>query len=257
MPEEFEAKLRVSSPDPEAVFREIEAQESFGEFRLFYENSRVICDHYLDTKGQDLRKKKSALRIRTGGPCPLICYKADEMIDEKGCICRTEIEGTWSKELLERIDSESGLNLLKNLSASDAPLSALIANGFIVIQSRETLRKTLAILAENDIEPMGELALDRVCYEVKNAKFLHYEIEAEAKGEKGRHSLPEFVSALCNAFPGVLLRWDHNKLITGFALEEILSLHTEALDPDTNGIIPEEWYTRMDELIRKGRLSLK
>jgi len=123
--------------------------------------------------------------------------------------------------------------------------------GFVVIQDRETMRTRIDAFHGNEGTPFAEIALDRVRYHAAGKKYLHYEIEIEARGEACQAPLSECARCLDEALPGALVSWEYNKLITGIALEALLLRGElpQAVDDDTR--VPLSWYGEMEAWIRR------
>lgn len=255
MPEEFEVTLRVDSEDPQALFRDISAMKSIGFYALVSKGSMVIHDQYFDTPDRDLQKKRYALRLRSQGRDRLLCLKGKERANAWGGIRRLEIEGPWSEEILGKIVREAGMLHYEKASfhASD-PAGTLEGLHLYMIQSRKTSRALFDIVLKigDDSNVIGELALDEVCYEAGAQRFLHYELEVEAKGDQREDALKGFVTLLKESFPGVLKGWDHNKLITGFALEALVGQGSLSPDKRPDDLIPKHWYDSIEGWIKAG-----
>ncbi len=255
MAEEFEVTVRVDSEDPEAVFRDISALRSIGPYTLVSRGNLVIHDQYVDTPDSALKKKGYALRLRTHGRDRLLCLKGKERTNAWGGIRRLEIEGPWSEQTLEQIAREAGvLHYVKGSFHGSDPAGTLEGLSLFVIQLRQTSRVLFDIVpeSEDDRNVIGEMALDKVCYEIGEKRFLHYELEVEAKGDQRDDVLKGFVSLLKESFPGVLKRWDYNKLITGHALDVLVGQGSLIPDERPNDLIPRSWYNSIERWMKAG-----
>lgn len=251
--EEFEITFRVISEDPEAVFRDISATASIGPYRIVFRDTGIIHDRYFDTQESDLGKKMYALRLRTKGEDSFLCLKGREHTNEWGGISRLEIEATWSEEILGRIARETGLILLEDAAGgTNDPVEALKIAGFSIIQSREIVRTLFDVIPDDSRRSaIGEMALDRVCYEFRGKRLVHYEVEVEATGNEPHDTLKDYVAFLKQTFPGMLKRWDHNKLVTGIALGTLIEKGDLPFDSRENDLIPLAWYGVIEKEINR------
>ncbi len=256
MAEEFEITLRIDSENPEAVFRKISALKSVGPYTLLPRGDLVMHDRYYDTPDAGLRKKRYALRLRTHGRDRMLCLKGKEKVNAWGGIRRLEIEGPWSEEILEQVIRQAGvLHHKEGAFREDDPAGTLEGLSLMVIQSRQTGRTLIDIAAANgdDSTPIGEMALDRVSYEIAGNRFLHYELEVEAKGGGKDDALKGFVTCLQETLPGVLKRWEYNKLITGHALEALVKEGGLSPGERPDDLIPQSWYDSIERRIQSDR----
>lgn len=254
MPEEFEVTLRVCARDPDALFRAVAAVRLLGPYELVAGKRSVMHDRYFDTGDRDLMKQGAALRLRMEGSRPLLCLKGRERINEWGAISRREIEGPWSEELADRVMQAAGVACGERISFHPGdPQATLREAGLRIIQSRETVRTRLGIVpaSGHKAPAVGEIALDKVDYRVADRVFVHHEIEIEAASGGLEDMVREIAALLQKAFPGTLCRWDHNKLITGFALGELVNQSHTPASSGKIGPIPEEWYAEMEIWIGK------
>ena len=250
MAEEVELTLRITSEQPGEVLREIAAVRSMDRYRLIPGSTIEIHDAYFDTPEFGLGKGGYALRVRRQDGPFMLALKGRERKYGHGGVSRLEIEGPWSEEILEEAARELGHGLVKvqGFDRTD-PFATLARMGFEMIQSRQTVRTLMDVLCEHAERPFGEMALDRVCYQAAGRGYLHHEIEIEAKGENSKGTVEGFAACLIRTFPGLLTPWEHNKLITGFALEE---LFRRGELPRTHGgdmAMPLPWYEKIEDVI--------
>lgn len=256
MAEEFEVTMRICSEEPEGVFRDIVMTRTIGSYELIYRERFMIHDEYFDTPQGSLAEKGYALRVRTAGKRRILGLKGGEHVNEWGGIERTEIEGPWSREgIVQALELAGSIPLGEEAFVPDDPKKTLAQLGLKIIQSRETDRTILdVVFTDAQTRPViGVMSLDRVCYEVGTRKFLHCEIEVEAVEGIDRIYLGEFVESLKDAFPEDLRRWDHNKLITGRALETLIEQGTLSPASQKGDLIPQAWYDALESWIRQNR----
>lgn len=252
MAEEVELTFRVTSPDPEGVFRDIASKHSMDVFRLAPRGSEVIRDTYLDTPGFDLGEKGYALRVRAKNGAVMLTLKGNEKECDGGGVSRLEIEGPWSVQALRQVAREIGSGRMETETFDQSePLKSLEAMGFVVIQDRKTARIPIDVFFRDEETRFGEIALDRVRYETAGKGYIHYEIEIEAKGDVRQGPLSEWVRSLHEAFPGVLESWECNKLVTGLALEDLLRRGELPVARDEDSPLPPSWYDTIEAWIRK------
>ncbi|MBN1634917.1 MAG: CYTH domain-containing protein [Deltaproteobacteria bacterium] len=253
---EFESTLVVCSSDPQAVFDRLAARESIGTHRVIVQPPVLIRDRYFDTPEKILLRKGIALRLRDEGSRQLICLKCDERILEWGAAKRVEIEEPWSRSCLINI-----LNVLEQKSVAlthvpretDEPCNTLKALNMIVIQERETHRQLRQIVPIGEIHApvVAEMMLDTVLYRIGSGTIQHYELEIEAAQQKDEKFLQTLIEDTLRSFPVELKRWDHNKLITGLAIE---MLWADGLFPEIKekqSRLNPDSYDRIDVFLRQ------
>jgi inorganic triphosphatase YgiF len=223
---EVEAKLVIRSERPREIAGEIAALTSLGRFRLVPRGTLFLRDSYLDTEDGELRGADASVRIRSEGGERWITLKGPARKDrEAGMVEREELELPWSREALERIVAvlrELNVELSRpRASASDQPLEAFRALGLRVIQDRATERRVQDVVTEGE-EPVAELVVDSVRYELDGREVRHHEVEVEAKGTGGEEEVREVAEALRERFPDVLRPWTRGKLSTGRVVERLL-----------------------------------
>lgn len=259
VPEEFELTLRVCCADARSLFLNIASLRSLGPYATVFRHARDMHDEYFDTRRSGLSRAGLALRLRTAGHRTLLCLKGLERIDEHGSVRRLEIEGPWSREILEQaLKAAEGILPEPPALLPEDPRATLLGMGLRVIQSRAMRRTALDIMSSGYTSggPLGELALDTVCFRLGLGVYLHHEAEIEAASRDREPMLPAFASLLQEAFPGALCPWPHNKLVTGLALDALVSQGTIP-DPTPEGIaVTEEAYARIDEWVRQGGPTL-
>jgi len=255
---ELETTLLVDCDHPETVMKTLAARNTIGPYETIAKGAILMHDQYFDTEKQSLSKGGIALRVRKIGPTRLVCIKGRERLHEWGGIERLEIEKDWSVQALKKILPCLGKICLKvdeNAFCEDDPGETLNRMGLKCIQGRETNRIIVGIghpqMSSNT--HFAEMALDRVCYRFGRRSFLHHEVEIEAKALKCDNHLKTVVALLNNDFPGKFKRWDHNKLITGYAIEMLLEKGTLPADSSEPEVLGHNEYLKIEAIINQFR----
>lgn len=253
---ELETTLLVYLDHGETVMKDLAARKAIGSYDIVESVTVLMHDQYFDTENRSLSKNNVALRIRKTGRQCLVCIKGKEHIHEWGGIERLEIEHPWSLEALEKIIPHLGESWRKpdnKVFCMDDPDKTISLMGLKCIQDRQTNRIILGISHRHDSSERicAEMALDKVTYTNAGASFLHYEIEIEAKASDGDNHLKTLVDLLKREFPGRLKRWNHNKLITGFAIEELLRNGELKIDSRGNRVEGPGQYRKIEATINK------
>ena len=253
---ELETTLLIDSPRSEAILYHLADIDRIGPYEIVSKGSITIFDRYFDTRDKTFMKKRAALRLRQIGPTVMLCMKAKEYVNEWGGIERVEIEEAWCEETLEKIIcalDDTSLEMDNLAFGEGDPAHTLNCLGLQCIQGRQTDRIIRDIMNPESISfaRCAEMALDTVHYRIDDRHFRHFEVEIEAKNDsKGQH-IKEIVDLLKAEFPGELRRWDHNKLMTGYALESLVrkrNIHSLEQNQD---IIDHLGYERIDSFIKK------
>ncbi len=253
---EIETKLIMTGKDPAGIRKSLAGLRGCGPFVFMNRKDRELKDTYYDTVRHSLSGMGIALRIRelgTGAPSR-ITIKRNERIGSGGAAVREELEldvtGENERTILEAL-SELLLPAGSPHLMPDAPGQSLKEMGLEILQKRRTKRTVLSILTS--LEPgktIGELALDEVAYRIGQGTVLHYELEVEAAGEEYQPLVEELTGLLRQAFPDGLRRWDHNKLITGFALERLHASGGLPILEDTTVCLDPVIYDAMETLLK-------
>ena len=253
---ELETTLLMDSPRREAILYHLADIDRIGPYEIVSKGSCTIFDRYFDTRDRAFMKKRAALRLRQIGPTLMLCMKAKDYVHEWGGIERIEIEEVWCEETLERIIcalDETSLEM-NNLSFGQGdPAHTLSCLGLQCIQDRQTDRITRDIIdpESTSFARCAEMALDTVHYRFEKQSFRHFEVEIEAKAAGSEQHILGVVALLKADFPGEMKRWDHNKLITGYALEALVKRGAFRCGEQDMGVIGRPGYEKIDALIRK------
>lgn len=253
---EIETTLLIDSPQPEAILYHLADIDRIGPYEIISKGSCTIFDRYFDTKDRTFLKKRAALRLRQIGSTLMLCMKAKECVNEWGGIKRVEIEEAWCEETLERIIcalDETSLEMDNLAFGEGDPAHTLNCLGLQCIQDRQTGRITRDIIdpESTSFACCAEMALDTVNYRFGDRSFRHFEVEIEAKTDKSEKHIQAVVALLKAEFFGELKRWDHNKLITGYALETLVKRGAFRSGEQDRDVIDRPGYEKIDELIRK------
>ncbi len=225
MATEIETKLIVLADDPESTMDEIACCQTLGGYRISPSGVRFFTDTYFDSQERSLTLRGIAVRTRESDGSVVFCIKEDERIMEDGSAHRKELEMPWSEECLEhasRIMNADPAGTEDLSSGVDTPAASLAGIGLFPIQMRHTRRGTFDISIPGVRKPLAELAMDAVCYRIADVGIFHYEVEVESKKPGFESETVRFTDILKASFPGRLMRWDHNKLITGMSMEQLL-----------------------------------
>ena len=228
-PREVEGVLLVRADDQEAAGERVAALTAVDRFELRARPAQRIRDVYLDTADSALAGARVALRVRELDGRPLLTLKA-EAVRSGLAAERLELEAPWSADALKGILEELRRRRVElptppeGAGAGD-PLADLAALGLRPTQIRETTRTPRDVVGRDDpgAEPVAELSLDDVGYQLPAGRARLLEVEVEAKGAGGMETVQEVLGALAEAFPGDLRPWPYGKLGTGRAVERLLA----------------------------------
>jgi hypothetical protein len=230
---EVEGVLLVCAEDQEAAGRKVAALEAVDRFSLRHRPAQRIRDVYLDTGDGALAAARVAFRVRELDGEPLLTLKADPV--RSGLAAeRLELEAPWSAGALGKVLQElrrRGIDLPDPPEGAGAgePLADLGGLGLRPTQTRETTRTPRDVhepageAAGPGGEPVAELTLDDVGYQLPAGTARLLEVEVEAKGPGGLDTVQALLGALAAAFPGELKPWPFGKLATGRAVEQLLA----------------------------------
>jgi inorganic triphosphatase YgiF len=254
MATEIETTLVVLGDEPQNFMEELSAHKAIGPYHLTSRGIKVFTDTYFDTVERSLSGKGIALRTRDTEGSVIFCIKQGEHILGTGTAIREELELPWSRQCLDHaahIIQDPLISLIKVPSPMDSPTQCLACLGLFPIQSRTTKRLVLDVSYALREETMAELALDEVSYSISGCSILHYEIEVEAKGPSGETHLVRFTDLIRQTYPARLMRWDHNKFITGIAMEELIKDGRIASIPGRMTRLSRSSYGVIDAFLKK------
>jgi inorganic triphosphatase YgiF len=258
---EIEASLLIWSEDPQEVASQIAGLAAIGNYRLVHHGPITIHDVYFDTPDHALRTQELALRVREVGARHWVTLKGhSQPTDWEGGVERLEIEILWSKDALARVAKElldRGIEILpQRWDFDDAhPLDVMASLGLEAVQDRESRRRVRNILkGEESSSVLAELAIDSVVYHFGGQGIRHHEVEVEAK-ERGSSSVIKTVAeSLVAMYRPALRRWDHSKLATGKAIEQMLREGAlEGLLDAHNNLKPVA-YDKIDDYLKRSHI---
>lgn len=226
---EVEATLAVVSERPAEVAERIAELDGVGPYRFEWQGDEELRDVYLDTSAGELWGRDVALRLRQGGSGWRITLKGPARPASGGGVERSELEVEWSPAKLDRVLGtlrERGVELPAPPSdAGEDPVAVLRGLGLDVVQDRRTVRRSARVTAASAGgagETLAWLALDTVSFRTASGRSVrHREVEVEAT-PAAPDGLPGTVAGLLRRRLGDALRpWEHPKLATGAAVEEL------------------------------------
>lgn len=249
---ELELVLLIVSDNPGSTAARIAKLESIDEYRLIPEPTKILHDIYLDTPDHNLGKKRINLRIRGSGGNYWITLKVSPGLFTRRRHERQEVEIPWSRESLSQITGmlvQRGvrLTMAPRLDLSLSQVDVMRQMGLQIVQDRETERTPRNIVeAKNESEVLAELEIDSVLYHFERHQIRLYELELEAKSQKGRGVLEDLSRRLLRDYASELRRWRYGKLVTGEKIERLLG--TGELDNLVKGsTLKPEGYSRIEK----------
>lgn len=254
MATEMETTLVVLGDEPQNLMEELSTHEVIGPYRLASRGMKVFTDTYFDTLERSLSGRGIALRTRDTAGSVIFCIKQGERIQATGAAVREELEFPWSVQCLDhaaRIIQAPPTSPIEVPSHVDSPTQCLARLGLFPVQSRKTIRLVLDVSSVDRRETIAELALDEVSYSISGCSILHYEIEVEGTNSSSENHIVCFTDLLRNSYPHKLMRWDHNKLITGMAMEELIKDGTLVTVPGKMTRLSRSSYDVIDAFLKK------
>ncbi len=242
---ELELVLMIVSDDPQFTLTKVANLTSIDGYQLVTHSPMNVHDIYLDTPDSLLSRKRLNLRVRGIGEDFFITLKVNPGPFSWRRHERREFESPWSLTSLQQIRDELGrggirLAPLGPLTENLPHVEAMRSLGLRVLQDRETRREARDIVEGNDSrEVLAELAIDSVLYHFEGRDIRLFELEVEAKSQKGRGILGKITKALRENVGSELRSWRFGKLVTGEKIDRLLkrgelesSLDGSRLKPD-------------------------
>lgn len=254
---ETEISLLIKTANPHEITKTLQAFRELGEYRLYHPNTLRIHDIYIDTQQDSLRAKRFALRIRETETNRFLTLKGPPKRIQSGAVERLEIEEPFSRENFAKIAdilSESNVTIsgVDTSTTWENPFSLIESLEFRVIQDRTTVRAVRKIAPKDKIplKAHAELAIDRVEYRITGKSLFHHEVEIELISRTERDVLAEVAAALKLRFRDSLIDWEHNKLVTGQAIEELFRAGSSKSLTDSQSNLKPSTYDKIDKLLR-------
>jgi hypothetical protein len=215
-----------------------------------------ISDTYFDTQYRALENERIGLRVRiseeeTG---PKLTLKIPMKKGQQDYSERLEIEKPWSKSTLNEIMSIIKSHVNVDYSKPDYdfdnsnhyyhnndPKSTLSSIGFDVIQHRETCRYIINAVNKKSKQIEYEFSIDNTNYIINKFRICNLELEIELKVAtvNGKSQLINFTDKLKQNHNEMFQVWPYSKLVTGKAIENLLSSNElkEYLDFDKDNVL--------------------
>jgi inorganic triphosphatase YgiF len=254
MATEIETTLVVLGDEPQTLMKELSGHKAIGPYHLTSRGTKVFTDIYYDTVERSLSGWGIALRTRDTAGSVIFCIKQGEHIQGTGAVVREELELPWSRQCLDHAASiiqALPTNPILVPTDMDSPTQCLACLGLFPIQSRKTKRLVFDVSYADREEAIAELALDEVSYSLSGCSIPHYEIEVEAASSSSENHIVRFTDLLRTLYPHKLMRWNHNKLITGMAMEELMRDGRIASVPGGMTRLNRSSYDLIDAYLKK------
>jgi inorganic triphosphatase YgiF len=252
---EIEVALILCDDDAELLAQRIAALDRLDGFQLVTASSQTIRDSYFDSPDSRLAAAHLALRLRELDGNAWLGLKGRPR-EEIGVLTdRLEIEARWSGSALKRIARElSSQGVVLNFPENDSeagPTGQLLAAGLVLRQQRETWRdRRLVIDTGRDSEPVAELAIDLVAFDIDGVPVVVREVEIEAMSREAAPAVERIVDALYAKFPDRLRRWPYPKLLTGEGIGVLKEMADFADLLEPNGLLRPAGYHRLDQVLK-------
>ena len=225
---EIETTLAICTDSPDLIVSEVENLSEVGKYRLTPRPDMEIRDVYFELPERRLRSIGCGLRLRVVDGVQLITLKGRAEDIAGGGLSREEIELAWSLESMDIILArlaELGLTLTPPDSTSEwhDPHSIVSQMGFVVDQTRSTIRRPREVTDSVSTAAVAELAIDSVVYHLQFGAVRHHEIEVEAKGGGTIEIIQEVSNALLACWPDSLRAWHFGKRSTSRAVDSLVA----------------------------------
>jgi len=220
---EIESKLVVVPARRREVVAGLRDLEALAGARLIERPPRDQHDRYFDTPGGDLGRHDVSFRLRSTDDRMVVTVKGPTEILADGALARLEVEDDGSPEALARVLGKlRGWGVpVREPDPGGAPEIVLESAGLFAIHRRTVRRVVRDAVPPGTAEPVAEVVLDAVSFEVGDRRVLHEEIEIEGRGPAAEDRVREITAALVARFGDALRRWLPSKLALGLALDAL------------------------------------
>lgn len=216
--------------DPSHIEMVIKKIKKIGlQYNFLSKNEKqYFTDFYFDNKKYELSKKKLALRLRIfENKKTKVALKKTKKVD-KLFSERLEIEDDFSKNIMSQIMEFLKLNQIELDAFSDKiedidnmdPTFVFNTLGLKIIQTRTTSRNLVHFYTDSEI--FYEFAIDNTTFK-NNMKYISLEIESKSPRNTKQENEALVCHFLDNSNYAPFRIWKYNKLITGFAIDELFS----------------------------------
>jgi inorganic triphosphatase YgiF len=251
---EIETTFVIRAERSEEIAHRIGDLRSLGTYALVPRRTLTLHDRYFDTPDRRLHGAKLALRTRAVGSDVVLTLKGDPRPGKHGGQDRLEIEEPLSERSFLTIADEiqhRGVSL--DIQPGGGP-DMIQRAGLRIIQERKTLRQTRDVTGKPHGSVLAEIAVDFVQYLMAGRRVCFHEVEIEARGENenGQTAMKAVSDELMKKFSFSLSPWPYSKLITGNAIEHILSLDPQWDPGSSHDLLGPEAFDRIAATIRQG-----
>jgi CYTH domain-containing protein len=268
---EIEATVVVLSDAPLGVVGRLEALEQLAGCTLRPLPVEQLRDVYYDLRGQPLRARGLALRLRHADGIWLLALKgrsrrtafATDRLEIEGP--PAAIAGAIGRELggAEPLGGTAGLEGTARLGGiaplggdlealARDPIVALAAAGWTAIQARDTWRRRRDLVTAGGAR-RACMAIDTVTYTPAGRALRHHEVEIEIATPADLEWLERAGHELLQRFAPQIGPWPHSKLATGLAIEALTSGAGGALLADAAGDITPAGHARIHAFLQAQR----
>ena len=184
----------------------------------------TIHDSYFDTLAHDLRKLKWGLRVRSKNKEKFITLKGPSVVTRSGALERQEFEDRLDDRsmriFLDRIRS-LGVRTVPEATRLSNPGNWLESQGLAPVQKRKTIRMLRKIGLKDSQNPIAEMSLDTVYYEIAEFLVIHVEVEIESTRGIPTEDFERLIDVIKIRLPVGAREWRVDKLALGFLLDEL------------------------------------
>jgi len=249
---EIETAFVIRSLRSEEIARQIADLRSVGVYALVPRRTLTLHDRYFDTPERHLQAAKLALRTRAIGSSLNITLKGDARPGAHGGQDRLEIEEPLSDGSFQVIVEEIRNRGVALARVSRGGTDIIQRAGLVIIQERKTLRQIRDVTGPTRRRVFAEMAVDFVQYLLPRRRICFHEVEIEAGSDEDQRIMMAVSDALLKQFSSHLLPWPHSKLLTGKAIEHILSEDPRWDPGGVNDLLGPDAFYRIDTTIQKG-----